>query len=193
MPLWARPAAAAGPLTLRARPGSGKQPARVGAQAPEALAPGGRSRELARSPRLASPPLAGPGRRRGTAPSGAQGGQRHPGECRSRANCGAPSPASPGRCREETAVLQGRKDQPGRVAPAGAGTRNGFPERREARTEPAPRRFSKPTVLSSRVSLASSTPRSPLLAQTPPASAVDASSPSGRLARPCEELGGSQE
>lgn len=32
-------------------------------------------------------------------------------------------------------------------------------------------------------------PLSPLLAQTPSASAVDASSPSGRLARLCEELG----
>lgn len=30
MPLWARPAAAAGPPTLRARPGSGKRVAQAG-------------------------------------------------------------------------------------------------------------------------------------------------------------------
>lgn len=34
-------------------------------------------------------------------------------------------------------------------------------------------------------------PLTPLLARTPAASVVDAWSPSGRLARPCEELGGS--
>ncbi|XP_032710494.1 collagen alpha-1(I) chain-like [Lontra canadensis] len=41
MPLWVRPAAAAGPLTLRARPGSGKQSARAGSTGPGGpLAPG---------------------------------------------------------------------------------------------------------------------------------------------------------
>lgn len=41
MPLWARPAAAAGPLTLRAKPGSGKQSARAGSTGPGGpLAPG---------------------------------------------------------------------------------------------------------------------------------------------------------
>lgn len=67
--------------------------------------------------------------------------------------------------------------------PGGSSGKNPGP----AQSEPARGAFQSPPA--SRVSLASCPPRAPLLAQTPSASAADASSPSGRLARPCEELG----
>lgn len=127
------------------------------------------------------------GRRRSWAQHTASG---DPGECCSRADCGAPSPASPAGAlgREEGGegcFFAGRRQEPGCLASAGAGAK----DRCRARSAPALRRFSKPAVLSG--SSGFLVPRClPLLDQTPSAWAVDASSsPSGRLAPPCEELG----
>lgn len=162
-----RPAAAAGPLTLRARPGSGRQPARGrGAQALAALSrqavrrTGARTQAVPRSPGVgAGAGGGGRGRRGGWGTVAPSLGPRRswaqhtasgdPGECCSRADCGAPSPASPAGAlgREEGGegcFFAGRRQEPGCLASAGAGAK----DRCRARSAPAPRRFSKPAVLS---------------------------------------------
>lgn len=162
MPLWVRPAAAAGPLTLRARPGSGKQSARAGSTGPGGPLAPGCPQQGART--HAFPGGAGVRPRAAGEDSGAERGTAQ--ELGATQQAGtqvsavraltAGHRAQPlwpwpwpwvGR-REERAVFQGRLEEPRCLALAGAWTKHRCRECREAQSAPAPRHFSKPTVLS---------------------------------------------